>query len=243
MAKIKILDHGFIELLNLSGPINRPSVYKDIENGITEFSARDIDPAITARMSFDNFEQDRTKAQDLKLLKYLMVNQHSTPLEMITSWWRIKLPIFVARQFHRHRMQSINEMSGRYTTLPAEWYIPEIVGGKSSSNKQGQEDNLAPLLQEEFRQKLDSICRLSYEHYLTYLAKGVAPEHARMFLHVNNYTEYVFKIDIHNMLHFLSLRLHPHAQIEARKYAETFHFELSKHLPEIMKNFDARNNL
>lgn len=88
----KVLDHGYIRLLNLSGPVRRPN---------QEFDASDRDPAITARISFNNLEQERTEQQDLKLLKYLMNNKHWTPVEMIEVWLEMKMPIFVARQFVR----------------------------------------------------------------------------------------------------------------------------------------------
>jgi thymidylate synthase (FAD) len=231
MTKIPVLDHGFVKLLNISSAIPRDDTSK--------FSARDIDPAICARISFDNFEEGRTEEQDLKLVEYLIANSHSTPLEMTTIWLEIKLPIFIARQFHRHRMQTINETSARYVTLPEEWYIPEIVGGKSTSGaKQGQEDNLDQVSQDWFRGNLGANCKRSYDDYLTALSYGVAPEHARLFLHVNHYTHYIFKMDLHNMFHFLRLRLHSHAQIEARLYAQAILKLLTAQLPETMKLFE-----
>ena len=244
---IKCLDHGYVRLLNIASAIPREYDYEEIntdgtEEGVDivqEFSARDIDPAICARISFDNFEEDRTEEQDLRLVEYLMKNKHSTPLEMTTIWLEYKLPIFVARQFHRHRMQSINEVSARYTTLPSEWYIPEVVGGKSTNGaKQGQEDNLTDSLQRMFKQELIFQCKESYNMYKLYLARGVAPEHARMFLHVNHYTNYISKTDLHNLMHFLSLRLDNHAQIEARVYANAIYDILKEHLPKTMEFFD-----
>lgn len=237
--KTKVLDFGFVELLNVSGPVRR--IYQDGEDELNwqrRFDASDIDPAITARISFDNFEEERTYEQDMKLVKYLMANNHTSPIEFIETWWEIKLPIFVARQFHRHRMQAINEHSGRYSTFAAEWYIPEKVGGKSKSNKQGQEDNLEEATQEAFRQSLNNACSSSYQDYLWSLSNGVAPEHARMFLHVNHYTHYVFKMNLHNLFHFLALRLDEHAQVEARAFAEAMYENLKQVLPGLMKLFD-----
>ena len=244
--KINCLDHGYVKLLNISGAARRAYIYGCIgEDGLTgievgpTFDAKDIDPAICARISFNNFEEERTEEQDMKLVEYLIANEHWTPLEMTTIWLEFKLPIFIARQFHRHRMQAINEVSGRYTTLPAEWYIPEVIGGKSTTGaKQGQEDNLDANCQKEFKKHLDRMCSESYELYLTALKNNVAPEHARLFLHLNHYTTYISKMDLRNMFNFLSLRLDSHAQIEARIYATAIYNILKTYLPETMKLFD-----
>ena len=247
--KIKCLDHGFVKLLNISSAIPRQTDYEEINTGdgtivfVQEFSADDFDPAICARISFDNFEEKRTEEQNMKLVEYLIAHHHTSPLEMTTIWLEFKLPIFIARQFMRHRMCSYNEVSGRYATLPAEWYIPEVVGGKAKSNKQGQEDNLSEDAQRLFRNNLDSLCEDSYHQYKIFLAKGVAPEHARMFLHLNHYTHYIMKTDLHNMMHFLALRLDQHAQIEARVYAQAIYDLLSEYLPETMKLFDKYRRL
>jgi thymidylate synthase (FAD) len=243
---IKCLDHGFVKLLNLSGPTRR--VYEDYEQGSPEigfwhetvekpFDASDRDPAQTARISFNNKDADRSEEEDYKLYEYLIKHKHSTPIEMIETWWEMKLPIFVERQFVRHRMQTINEVSARYSTLPAEWYIPKIVGGKSKSNKQGQEDNIDLDIQEWFKQTLDNRCSMCYIDYKEALANGIAPEHARLFLHVNHYTHLIRKFDLHNLMHFLSLRLDKHAQVEARVYAQAMFDLLERYLPKSMELF------
>jgi thymidylate synthase (FAD) len=185
-----------------------------------------------------------------------MKNVHTTPSEMPSIWFHMQMPVFVARQSERHRTAkifegieeycdpSINEVSGRYVQLPAEWYIPEVVGGKSTSGaKQGQEDNLDTHCQKEFKYHLNEQCYKSYELYTTALGNGVAPEHARMFLHLNHYTHWLWKQDLHNLMHFLSLRLHSHAQIEARQYAEAIYKLLSYYLPETMKLFDKHRRM
>jgi thymidylate synthase (FAD) len=202
------------------------------------FDADDIDPANVARISFDKLDSGRTRADDLKLYEYLIKNSHTTPIETIEIWLEMKLPIFLARQFIRHRTMSFNEMSGRYATLPQEWYLPEIVGGKSKDKKQGQEDNLPKEIQDWFISTLDSLCYDSYGRYLQSLRSGVAAEHARLFLHLNHYTHWTMKVDLHNMMHFLSLRLHEHAQVEAIAYAEAIYSLLKIHLPKSMEYFD-----
>lgn len=247
--KICVLDHGFVKLLNVSGPVRRTHDKKDVfidvdlgekvrTDSLYEFDADTVDVAKTARISFDNFEENRNRGSDLKLCEYLMKNKHNSPWEMIEVWLEMKLPIFVARQFVRHRTCSINEMSARYSILPNEWYIPKVVGGKAHISKQGQEDNVDSYTQEEFKSDLNRMCDESYCLYKSYLDDGVAPEHARMFLHVNHYTHWVWKQDLSNMMHFLSLRVHEHSQIEARIYAEAIYNLLVSALPEAMSLFD-----
>lgn len=235
-----VLDHGFVILRNLSGPTRR--TMDDPGDGSVlqyrEFDADDIDPAQAARMSFDQMDSDRTREDDLRLCRYLMKNWHTSPFEMVECWIEMKMPIFVARQFVRHRTVSINEVSGRYITLPAEWYIPEIVGGKPVNAKQGQSDSLHPDTQDWFQWTLGSACKASYDKYQDAIRYGVAPEHARMFLHLNHYTHWLWKQDLHNLMHFLSLRDHSHAQVEAQAYARAIDGLLRAHLPATMKLYD-----
>jgi len=233
---IKVLDHGFVTLRNLSGPTRR---FWN-ESGVSEraFDADDTDPANTARMSFNQTDSGRTRDQDLKLADYLMRNKHTTPFEMIEVWLEMKMPIFIARQFVRHRTCSINEVSGRYVTLPAEWYIPEVVGGKPANAKQGQDDNLGAETQEWFKLILNGECEASYEAYLEAIERGVAAEHARMLLHLNHYTHWIWKQDLWNLMHFLSLRMDSHAQVEAQAYANAIYQLVRQHLPESMSVFD-----
>lgn len=238
MFERKVLDHGFVRLRNLAGPTRRSY---DPEGGVPyfHFDADDTDPANAARMSFDQMDSGRTREQDLKLCDYLMKNWHNSPFEMVEAWIEMKLPIFVARQFVRHRTVSINEVSGRYVQLPAEWYIPEVVGGKPVGGaKQGQSDTLPKDVQEEFQADLEYQCAQSYTKYQRYLERGVAAEHARMFLHLNHYTHWLWKQDMHNIMHFLRLRDHSHAQVEARLYARAIDALLREHLPNTMALYD-----
>jgi thymidylate synthase (FAD) len=249
--EIKVLDHGFVRLLNVSSAIPREYEYEEFntdgtEEGIDivqEFSARDIDPAKCARISFNNFEAEREESIDLKLVKYLMTNRHNTPIEMTEVWLEMKLPIFIARQFVRHRTACINEVSARYTQLPAEWYIPEVVGGKPTGGaKQGQEDTLTKEQQQLFRVRLHQHCQSGYWEYLAALEDGVAPEQARLFLTLNHYTHWIWKQDLHNLLHFLSLRDHSHAQLEARLYAKAIKELLRGVLPKTIEYFEELNH-
>ena len=244
---IQVLDHGFVKLRNLAGPTRRQGQLEQFAVGFgnievlkTErpFDADDIDPAQCARMSFEQMDSERTYDQDMKLNRYLLVNEHTSPFEMIQVWVEVKVPIFIDRQLVRHRTWRRNESSGRYITLPAEWYIPDEVGGKSPDKKQGQEDNLPDGVQLEFKVDLDESCRRDYQRYLKHLALGVAPEEARMFLHVNHYVHWIGNVDLANMFHFLRLRAHSHAQKQARAYAEAIITLLRPHLPGLMSLFD-----
>lgn len=245
---LPVLDHGFVTLHNVAGPTRRTQIHHGAHDyDPRPFDADDTDPANAARMSFDNFDKTRLREADLKLADYLMKNRHTTPFEMIEVWVEMKLPIFVARQFVRHRTVSINEVSARYVTLPDEWYIPEArnVGLKANNKKQGRDIsdwNDMSLTERDtvhhFNQSLDAACRSSYNEYKFFIDAGIAPELARSFLHVNHYTHWLWKQDLHNMMHFLSLRVHNHAQFEARVYADAILSLLQQFLPNCMELFD-----
>lgn len=246
LSEVKVLDHGFVRLRNLAGPTRRAEIIDYELSGPTvepEFDADDTDPANAARMSFSQTDSNRTLEQDMRLAEYLMKNRHTSPFEQVQVWLEMKLPIFVARQFVRHRTVRLNEVSGRYVTLPAEWYIPEVVGGKAPNAKQGQADNLEWSLQASFQADLNSQCRESYQLYQHYIGKGVAPEHARMFLHLNHYTHWLWNQDLHNLMHFLSLRDHGHAQVEAQQYAKAIDKLIRQHLPRTMELYDKYRRL
>lgn len=241
---IDVLDHGFVALRNLAGPTRRDTQIEYDDMGdpyrpvFRQFDADDIDPAQAARMSFGQMDSNRTYEQDMGLNDYLLRNEHTSPFEMIQVWVEVKVPIFIDRQMVRHRTWSRNESSGRYIVLPGEWYIPDIVGGKAPDKKQGQEDNLSEELQKEFRTDLMFRCSQDYELYLHYIQEGVAAEHARMFLHLNHYVHWIGTVNLNNLFHFLRLRAHSHAQIEAQKYAEAIVTLLRPHLPGLMGLFD-----
>lgn len=236
-----VLDHGFVTLRNVAGPTRRVKGRfgnSDAWEYERDFDADDTDVANSARMSFDGTDVARSYEVEMKLNRYLLENKHMTPFESIEVWLEMKLPIFTARQFVRHRTTSLNEVSGRYVKLPAEWYIPEVVGGKAVNKKQGQEDNLSQEDQAWFRGVLDNACRDSYFNYERALERGVAPEHARMLLHLNHYTHWLWKQDLRNLMHFLSLRQHGHAQIEAVVYADAIVSLLEPHLPGLMQLYN-----
>lgn len=232
--QINILDHGMVKMLNVSGPVRRAD---------QAFDADDTDPAKVARISFDNLGADRSELDDLKLCNYLMKNKHTSPFEMIEIWLEMKIPMFLARQIIRHRTASVNEVSGRYVQLPAEWYVPEKVGAAPINAKQGQSDGLNERIQADFKMDLHNQCKISYGLYECYIANGVAPEHARLFLHMNHYTHWVWKQDLHNIMHLLALRVDSHAQKEANALAEGIIALLRRQLPESMALFDKYRRL
>jgi thymidylate synthase (FAD) len=172
----------------------------------------------------------------MKLNRYLMKNHHDTPFEVIECWLEMKLPIFVARQLVRQRTQTINEASGRYIKLQADWYIPDVVGGKpAGSVKQGQQDNLDTETQAWFKRQLNDACARDYLVYEEALSRGVAPEHARTMLHLNHYTHWMVKMNLRNLFFsLLRLRWDSHAQVEAQAYAKAVFDLLEPHLPGLM---------
>lgn len=240
---IKVLDHGYVTLRNLSGPTRRASDTQQEENHLVimdrDFDADDIDPANTARMSYDQSDDpDRTREDDLKLGKYLLENWHTTPWEMIEGWFEMKMPIFVARQLVRHRTVTINEMSARYIKLGNEFYIPEAENIGIKAGKQGRGEAIAPHIASNFQRDLKKHCFEAYNLYEAYLEAGVAPELARMVLPLNIYTKWIWKQNLHNLMHMMGLRIEAHAQWEVQQYANAVYELLKEQLPYSMELFD-----
>lgn len=229
-----VFKDGFVTLLNVAGPVRRPDQV---------FDGSDRDPPDTARMSFGQ-RHTRSVAEDLKLADYLYRHRHTTPFEMVVTWWDVQLPIFVARQFIRHRTVTVNEVSGRYTILPDKFYIPTPidVGRQSGTNKQGRtlftEYHEIPEYAFEYPKRLEDRCKYLYQEYLKDIEEGVPKELARIALPFNIYTRWVWKQDLHNICHMLALRQDPHAQYEAQRYATAKYQLLKRFLPETMKLLD-----
>jgi len=174
-----------------------------------------------ARVSYG--KGTKSVSEDRILLRFLMRHMHTTPFEMVELKFHIKLPIFVARQWIRHRTANVNELSGRYSIMKDEFYVPDAgaIKKQSARNKQGRSDDEVPA---ELRQKVLDVLltdqRYTYEHYEEFLKDDIARELARINLPLSLYTEWYWKIDLHNCLHFLRLRLDKHAQYEIRIFAE-----------------------
>ncbi|GAJ29521.1 FAD-dependent thymidylate synthase [Acidomonas methanolica] len=200
---IDLLDHGFLRVVDYMGD----------DGAIVQ----------AARVSYGR--GTRKVSEDAGLIRYLMRHRHSTPFEMCEMKFHVKLPVFVARQWIRHRMANVNEYSARYSILDREFYIPspEHVAVQSVSNRQGRAEALPAGKAAEVLELLRRDAARCYDDYETLLDPeryGLARELARMNLTLNTYTQWYWKIDLHNLLHFISLRADPHAQYEIRVYAE-----------------------
>jgi len=203
---IRVLDYGVVRLV--------------------EHMGSDLSIVRSARVSYNaEWRTGEDAGKDEKLINYLIKNRHTSPLECVQFTFEIKAPIFVFRQWHRHRTWSYNEVSARYSELPEEFYIPTVehVGVQSSSNKQMRvlEEN-AGLNQKDvaFINDLQMHSQQGFALYRKHLEAGVPRELARCLLGLNTYSHMFASVDLHNLLHFLKLRLHSHAQYEIRVYAE-----------------------
>lgn len=206
---VPVLDHGLIRVVDYMGD----------------------DAAIVqaARVSYG--QGTKTVRDDAGLIRYLMRHWHSTPFEMCEIKLHVKLPVFVARQWIRHRTANVNEYSARYSILDREFYIPapEHLSAQSASNRQGRGEVLAPEESARVLAILRDDATRAYDHYEAMLSEdgpdgapqqGLARELARMNLPANIYTQWYWKVDLHNLFHFLRLRADPHAQYEIRVYAD-----------------------
>jgi thymidylate synthase (FAD) len=209
---LPVLDHGFIRVVDYMGD----------------------DAAIVqaARVSYGR--GTRRVSEDAGLIRYLMRHRHSTPFEMCEIKYHVKLPIFVARQWIRHRTANVNEYSARYSILDREFYIPapEQLAAQAVANRQGRGTVLGGDEAAEVLRLLQEDAARNYDHYAWMLnedeagavqdpsRQGLARELARMNLTLNTYTQWYWKTDLHNLFHFLSLRADAHAQYEIRVYAE-----------------------
>ena len=220
---IPILDHGFVRVIDYMGD----------DSAIVQ----------AARVSYG--KGTKQISQDKGLIFYLMRHRHTTPFEMCDIKFHIKLPIFVARQWIRHRTASVNEYSGRYSIMGREFYIPqrEHLAAQSTTNKQGRADVLNDQESARVLDILKSDSARCYDNYEEMMncdeegnikdpnKDGLARELARMNLNLNYYTEWYWKINLHNLLHFLSLRADPHAQHEIKVYADAMLDLVQKWVP------------
>lgn len=209
---IKVLDHGFVRVVDYMGD----------DSAIVQ----------AARVSYG--KGTKQVNQDRGLIFYLMRHWHSTPFEMCEIKFHIKLPIFIARQWIRHRTANVNEYSARYSVMSKEFYIPkrEHLQAQSKINNQGRGETITDAEAERVMQLLQQDAEQCYSHYEEMMnadaagnvidpdKDGLARELARMNLTLNYYTEWYWKIDLHNLMHFLRLRADSHAQFEIRAYAD-----------------------
>ena len=224
----KVLDKGFIRIVDYMG--NDSSIVQ------------------AARVSYG--KGTKKKSLDEGLIRYLLRHKHTTPFEMCEIKLHVKLPIFIARQWIRHRTANVNEYSARYSILEDEFYIPKIanLAEQSSSNKQGRGKKINEDLAAKIIKILKDDSTRCYNNYLWMLNENntqgydetrdsLSRELARINLTLNTYTEWYWKIDLHNFMHFLSLRADHHSQFEIRAYADVLIKILKKWVPLTYKAF------
>ena len=213
----QVLDHGYVKLIRADG------------------SDREIGQ--TAKICT---EAESDEQSDTKLSRRLIRDRHTSPVEFVGLVVEIQMPIFVARQLMRHRTGSFNEFSMRYTEAPDMYYVPpmERCQAQSTFNKQGSAEFLGGQAAEEIQQLIRDQSEDSYEQYQRLLSLGLTRELARCVLPVNFYTKVRWKIDLHNLMHFLKLREDPHAQWEVRQYAHALHEIASECFPTAMKAYE-----
>ena len=226
---IPVLDHGFVRVIDYMGD--------------------DAAVVQAARVSYG--KGTKKISDDAGLINYLLRHRHTTPFEMCEIKYHVKLPIFVARQWIRHRTANVNEYSARYSVLDREFYVPneDHLAAQSSSNRQGR-GNI--LLGKEAKRVLDILredAQMTYDHYIEMLneseegniidvsKEGLARELARMNLTLSTYTQWYWKTDLHNLLNFLSLRADTHAQYEIRVYADAMMETLRRWCPITFQSF------
>lgn len=198
---IPVLDHGFVRLVDSMGS--------------------DLSIVRAARVSYDaHWRAGENEGSDERLINYLWNHHHMTPFEAVEFQFEIKAPIFVLRQWHRHRTWSFNELSGRYRPLPNEYYIPDPqnVGEQATTNKQGRQVSQADRVDE--LKGYRRICEEAFAHYDYLLNRGWPRELARAVLPVATYSHMFAKVNLRNLLAFLDLRCDSHAQLEIRVYAD-----------------------
>ena len=213
--KLVVLDRGFVQLIDFMGSDHR------------------IAEAAWVSTQEEAAAEGRTEKDVERIINYMMRNRHTSPFEQVEFVFRMKMPIFVARQIIRHRTANVNEMSGRYRELPAESYLPELdrIGGRGKSNKQGTEGELSEQAKEEALNILRGGQDRAWGDYSMLNNLKISREIARIDLPVATYTEWMWKCDLHNIFHMLSLRLDPHAQWETRQYAKRVYEIVKKRVP------------
>jgi thymidylate synthase (FAD) len=217
--EIKVLDKGFIRLVDYYGSDSR----------IVQ----------SARVSYG--AGTKTVREDKMLIDYLWMNEHTSPFEQVVFTFHCKLPIFIARQWIRHRTARVNEISGRYSVMKDEFYIPDEkhVSLQSKDNKQGRAtDDVPAELRAKVLDIINSNNKTSFEHYESMVEDGIAKELARISLPLNLYTEWYWQIDLKNLLHFLKLRMDHHAQYEIREYANAMAEVVKVVCPYVWESFE-----
>ncbi len=221
--EIKILDKGFIRVVDYMGD----------DSAIVQ----------AARISYG--KGTKTVSNDRSLIRFLLRNEHTSVFEMCEIKLHIKAPIFVARQWLRHRTANVNEYSARYSEMEKDFYCPDIenITGQNLSNKQARGGHLDQSIQEQAQAQIQQMNDHTYDEYMKLIDSGVAREIARGVLPTNLYTQFYWKIDLNNLLRFVKLRSSAHAQFEIREYAEQIKEILKLWVPITHEAFDNYNHL
>jgi thymidylate synthase (FAD) len=218
----KVLDHGFVRLVD-----SMPR--EDLDSSIVQ----------SARVSYG--DGTKTTRGDRGLIRYLLRHWHTTPFEMVDFKFHIKMPIYIARQHMRHRTASINELSARYSVVPREYYEPETIRGQSQVNHQGSEGVVE--VDKYITDKVSDHLSNVFTTYEEMLEQGCCREQSRGILPQSTYTEFYWKINLHNLMHYLQLRMDSHAQQEIREYANAMYKLIQPLVPLTMEAFmDFRVN-
>ena len=189
---------------------------------LVDHMGSDLSIVRSARVSYNaDWRGETDENKDEKLINYLWKNKHTSPFESVSFTFEVKAPIFVLRQWHRHRTWKYNEVSARYTELDEGYYVPEIeqITTQSESNKQMRTKEIHPNAH-AIRTGIKIMCMASFKEYKTLIAQGCPRELARSVLPVAAYSRMFATVDLHNLFHFLELRMHEHSQYEIRVYAE-----------------------
>lgn len=218
--KIDVLDHGFVRLVDSMGS--------------------DLSIVRAARVSYNaDWRTGEDEGKDEKLIGYLMKNRHTSPFETVVFTFEVKAPIFVFRQWHRHRTWSYNEVSARYTELDEGFYVPkpEHMGAQSKDSKQARDLEAVIGDAEDCCAMIEAHCTVAFQRYKQLLLHGVPRELARSVLPVAAYSRMFATVDLHNLMSFLRLRLNPHAQYEIKVYAEAMQKIAASIVPVAMQAF------
>ncbi len=182
----------------------------------------------------------KSPKEDKKLIDYLWSNGHTSPFEMASLKFKLKMPIFVARQLIRHRTAKVNEYSARYSEVQDSFYVPELdeIKPNSTFNKQSSEGELHENIRHSFKYITETRNLTSYKLYDAQISQGISREMARINLPLTTYTEMFWKMDLHNLLKFISLRMHPHAQEQIQRYAKAMYNIIKDLFPWTCESFE-----
>jgi thymidylate synthase (FAD) len=216
-TSVPCLDHGFVRLVDFMGSDSR----------VLEAARVSYAPGTTAEQQTAEKSDEENKG----LIDYLLRNGHTSPFEQVVFTFHMKMPIFVARQIVRHRMARLNEISGRYTVLKSEFFLPEELRVPAKNNKQGSVEGFDPVAGLDLLESMAEFQQGAADSYAAYLDAGVAKELARINLPLATYTEWYWQMDLSNLIKFMGLRSDAHAQKEVRVYSEAIEWFVSQITP------------